>query len=93
MTNLITQEPSIEDLDFDHIAEAKEALADVITSGRLDFTAAIAVAQTHALISIAQSLESFAFDQEVEDIDLTDLGISVTSAHDLPAFTTLYGES
>ena len=78
VTPLPLPEPpeSFTDEDFDHIQEAKDALEDVVVSGRLDFSAAIAVAQAHALISIAQSLETLSI-TVLDDEDDDDFGISV----------------
>lgn len=60
--------------DFDHIEEAKGTLEHVDRTGVFDFTTSIQIAQTHALISIAQSLEAFAFATQTDFTvnDLTD---------------------
>jgi hypothetical protein len=68
------------DPEFDHLEEAKEALQDVVTSGRLDFTTAVQVAQAHALISIAESLDVLAFTSE---LDADEVALSVVNVGEL----------
>lgn len=74
----IEETPDFTDLDFDHIEEAKGLLSHVDATVRvLDVTQSIAVANTHALISIAQSLDAMAFQSEVGDEDLGLLGLTL----------------
>jgi hypothetical protein len=57
--------------DYDHVQEAKSTLDHIEKSVRtLDITQAVSVAQVHALVSIAQSLEALAFAAEADDFGL-----------------------
>lgn len=82
----IEETPDFTDLDFDHIEEAKGLLSHVDATVRvLDVTQSIAVANTHALISIAQSLDAMAFQSELGDDDLGLLTAALDKAVALPA--------
>lgn len=67
------------DDDFDHLEEAKAALEDVVVTGRIDFTAAVEVAKTHALISIAQSLETLAFASVLDGPEGPEYALSIVN--------------
>jgi hypothetical protein len=75
---------NITDDEFDHIEEAKAQLDEVVTTGRLDFSTAVAVAQTHALISIAQSLEALAFQSALSDLPVGLSVVNIDTADDEP---------
>jgi hypothetical protein len=77
-----TGDEETDSADFDHVQEAKEQLAHVEQSARTpDIARAVAVAQVHALIAIAQALEALAFASEADDFGLGALRVDEVIVH------------